>query len=379
MRRIADALLDALEAADQIVGGLLPAHLAVREADEVREHDVAEDRGDLLALDLHPVRLVEELRILQQPVGIADHLLIERARKHPLVADHPLHALVREQGHDLRADRLFRRPHAGRPVAEMTLEEVEPLAHLRLRILRILEARFGQRKPRTRHARRLGIDQEGQDGVVEGRRGQLHLARLGEALVGGDDAADQLALLADDQLAIGLGEVAPPLDQGQQVRIGLLPEGIEPRQVEPDREVHPLLDVELANGLLEGELGEQRVAFERKLAVARMLDEHAIPVEIEEALEKVALVVEAVLAHRHQRQLERAIDGAVVTVVDQLLQQGRHEVEGLVQRRELLQELRHVEVVLDGMQAHPRHEVLARQAVLVEGLMHVPDDGNAEL
>ncbi|MNL30385.1 hypothetical protein D3C87_1521170 [compost metagenome] len=63
MRRVADALLDAPEAADQIVGRLDTAHLAVREADEIREHDVTEDHGDLLAFDLHPVRLVEGMGI----------------------------------------------------------------------------------------------------------------------------------------------------------------------------------------------------------------------------------------------------------------------------------------------------------------------------
>ena len=46
-------------------------------------------------------------------------------------------------------------------------------------------------------------------------------------------------------------------------------------------------------------------------------------------------------------------------------------------RRKLAQQRDHPVVVLQRMEAYPRHDVLAGREVLVEGLVHVPQDGDA--
>ena len=58
-------------------------------------------------------------------------------------------------------------------------------------------------------------------------------------------------------------------------------------------------------------------------------------------------------------------------------QQRRHQVEGDADARELAEQRHHAPVVLDGVQTHPREDVLAGREVLVIGLMHVPEQGES--
>ncbi len=75
------------------------------------------------------------------------------------------------------------------------------------------------------------------------------------------------------------------------------------------------------------------------------------------------------LAHREEQRVLRAL-----AVRQELIEQARAEIRGAVDLRELLEEERHPRVILDPVQAHPRHaqEVLAR--VVIRGLVEMPKE-----
>ncbi|MNX90604.1 hypothetical protein D3C86_1226610 [compost metagenome] len=191
--------------------------------------------------------------------------------------------------------------------------------------------------------------------MIEGRRGQLDAAFGLHLGIGRNDRANQFPLLGDEQLAIRLREIPTSLDQGPEVGIALQPHGVEPAQVEPDREVEKLLRLEARGGLFGGHMRHQVVALGGELVVARVGLELIIPVQVEEALEKISLVVRRHPVNGLEGQLQRAVDGSVVAVVAKLLQERRDEVEGLADLGVLPQDLDHVEVILDGMESNPRH------------------------
>ena len=86
---------------------------------------------------------------------------------------------------------------------------------------------------------------------------------------------------------------------------------------------------------------------------------------------------------------ERAVDGdhrqsgvlvvGATGVILELVTQARHHREMRLHPRELLEQARHVEVVLRRVQAHPRQDELARLGMLVVRLVHVPDDRDGQL
>jgi hypothetical protein len=80
---------------------------------------------------------------------------------------------------------------------------------------------------------------------------------------------------------------------------------------------------------------------------------------------------------RLQRQVEIPIPGTVLRERLQLKQHRRHQVEGDPQVGKLAGQRDHPVVVLHGMEPDPRQQMLARHEVFVEGLMHVPQDGDA--
>ena len=80
-------------------------------------------------------------------------------------------------------------------------------------------------------------------------------------------------------------------------------------------------------------------------------------------------------AHRQSRVL--VVRAA--RVVLELVAQARDHREVHLHPRELLEEPRHVEVVLGRVEAHPGQHELARLRVLVVRLVHVPDDRDGEL
>ena len=98
---------------------------------------------------------------------------------------------------------------------------------------------------------------------------------------------------------------------------------------------------------------------------------------MEEVLEHEADVVLVEILGRLEAELERAVARAIGGEGLELHQHGRDQVEGDLDLGELAHERDHAVIVLEGMQAHPRQDVLVSDQILVERLVHVPQDGNA--
>ena len=65
-------------------------------------------------------------------------------------------------------------------------------------------------------------------------------------------------------------------------------------------------------------------------------------------------------------------------VILNLRDQRRHQVEVLVHVGKLIQQFHHAVIVFQGMQPHPRQAVLAGDQILVQGLVLMPEQDQAE-
>jgi hypothetical protein len=65
-------------------------------------------------------------------------------------------------------------------------------------------------------------------------------------------------------------------------------------------------------------------------------------------------------------------------VILDLSDQRRHQIEGLMDVGEFVQQLDHAVVVFERMQAHPGQAVLSGDQILVERLMLMPQDNDAQ-
>ena len=88
-------------------------------------------------------------------------------------------------------------------------------------------------------------------------------------------------------------------------------------------------------------------------------------------------IVLAQLIGRCQTHFQMAIARLSGRKGFELYEQRWNQVERELERRELACQRRHPVVVLERMQPHPRLEVLAGGEVLIEGLVHVPQQSDA--
>ena len=84
----------------------------------------------------------------------------------------------------------------------------------------------------------------------------------------------------------------------------------------------------------------------------------------------------AEVGRRLEAQLQETVVGAVLGERLELDEQRRHEIERDADVRKLPEERHHAVVVLEGMEPHPRQDVLVGDEVFVERLVHVPEDGD---
>ena len=79
-----------------------------------------------------------------------------------------------------------------------------------------------------------------------------------------------------------------------------------------------------------------------------------------------------------QGDVEERVIGLAARVLFHLHHHGGHQVEGLLDLREFLEDFDHAVVVFEGVHAGPREAVFARGQVLVEGLVHVPEEAEVD-
>ena len=224
----------------------------------------------------------------------------------------------------------------------------------------------------------VGVAQERQDRVVERRGRDLDLAAGDGLAILGDHAIQQLELHFAQLLLVVLGE-APilghqPANAGVAVKI----EGIDPGELVPDLQIAQVVAAETAGGgaAVCGR-GQRAAAPRQELGVARIDVDHPLPLRVKETLEDEVDIVLVELGGRFHAQLQRPVAGAVRGKRLQLHQQRRHEVERHAHGGKLAQDRHHAVIILQGVQPHPRQDVLPGDEILVIRLVHVPQQSDA--
>ena len=190
---VAPAGLD--EPRHEVVGRRFGRPAGVGEADEIRQHVIAERARDPRAAGPHAGRRVEALGLLDVSVAVARERHAERARENQLVGRHPREARRGDERHHRVRHGAFRRPQPHRPAAEQPL------------VARGRRARAARRRPpdatkRWRGRRAVGmrpqidvrVAEQRQNRVIEGRRRQLDLPSRRGVAVFGDHLVQQLEL-----------------------------------------------------------------------------------------------------------------------------------------------------------------------------------------
>ena len=98
---------------------------------------------------------------------------------------------------------------------------------------------------------------------------------------------------------------------------------------------------------------------------------------MEEVLDAERPLVLGQQVRRLETDLQMAIPGVFARERVELDEQGRDQVERRLHAGELAQQRHHPPVILEAVQPHPRQDVLARHQVLVERLVHVPQQCDA--
>ena len=105
--------------------------------------------------------------------------------------------------------------------------------------------------------------------------------------------------------------------------------------------------------------------------------DHPSPLCMEEVFDTERALVGRQLFRRLQSEIEVPIARLLARECFELHQERGHQIERDPDPGKLTQQRHHAPVVLQGMQPDPREDVLPREQVLVERLMHVPQDGDA--
>ena len=105
--------------------------------------------------------------------------------------------------------------------------------------------------------------------------------------------------------------------------------------------------------------------------------DHPLRLRVEEVLDTERPLLARQGRGRLQPQLEVPVPGAVGRERFDLDQQRGHQVERHADRGEFAQQRYHAPVIFKGVQADPRKDVLAGHQILVERLMHMPEERDA--
>ncbi len=106
--------------------------------------------------------------------------------------------------------------------------------------------------------------------------------------------------------------------------------------------------------------------------------DHSFPICEEEVLEYEYLLSFIEITCTFDGHLKKSVARIMFRVLDNLLDQRRYEIEGLPDFGKLLEDDRHIEVILCSMEPHPWKPVYAREWIFVIGLVHMPEERNGE-
>ena len=175
------------------------------------------------------------------------------------------------------------------------------------------------------------------------------------------------------------GEAAPFVCELLQLAVAVAGGVSEPCQVEPHLQVAHFVDRKGAVSPVQLVARDAAPALVEQFPVARIRENHRVPVGGEEVVQHKHALVDAQLVGRLSGKLEECIRGLSAHILFDLHHHGGNEIESLADLRKAVENRQHIVVALDRVQAHPWHDVLAREWVFVHRLMHVPQECDEEL
>ena len=123
-----------------------------------------------------------------------------------------------------------------------------------------------------------------------------------------------------------------------------------------------------------GRRRQRRAAPREKLRIARRDIDHPGALRVKEVADDEGGVGVGEVGGRLQAEIEEAIARPVLGERLELNEERRHQIERDPDIRELADHRRHPVIVLEAVQPHPRQDVLVRDQIFVERLVHVPED-----
>ena len=284
-----DRLADVVQVPHEILGRGHRLAALVVEADGIAEGVVAEDNGQLALALAHPVGAVHALGVDDVAVAVAADEALRRVAEDLLVGGDPLDAVLDQERNHRLADAALGGPHADRRLAEQVGVLRDRPADVHRGVFGVAAGVARQLALGHRLAGQLLVEQERQDRVEIGRRGQFDLARLGEPAVQRQDLPQDLQVLVEHALLFRLREVAALGEQFAQGRILLEGERVDPGEVEPDLQVPEVAFAEAAQGFAGGVAAGGAALVQ--LGVARERTDHVVRVRHEEVVEQVEAVL----------------------------------------------------------------------------------------
>ncbi len=263
-RAISGVLPNAVE---EMAGGIRRAHPRIFETDQVAEVMIAEDHAHLATLLPPDVRLIGDLDA---------RIAIEGAAEHSVIAGRPGEARFVGQGERVIRHRAFRRPQAHRRDSHFFPHVGARAIKLLTGVLRILKPR-GERYAGMRHGGFIGIAQQRQDGMVEGRGGYFNLTARAELAIHRQNPCQRVLLHARHGGLVGEREVAALADQFDQDRIAGQQVLVEPDQLVEHLQIAQILRRKRRlPQLLFLQLAVPRVAVHQRGAGLKEILEHEI-------------------------------------------------------------------------------------------------------
>jgi hypothetical protein len=145
----------------------------------------------------------------------------------------------------------------------------------------------------------------------------------------------------------------------------------------PDLEVANVLDGEAKRPRRQALVSAALVAQREEFAVPGIGVDHPRPVCVKELADAEGAFVGREQFRRLHAELQMAVPRFLTSERLQLDEQRGNQVERDPHRGMVPQERHHAPVVFDGVHPDPRQHMLPRQQVLIEGLVHVPQNRNA--
>jgi hypothetical protein len=142
-------------------------------------------------------------------------------------------------------------------------------------------------------------------------------------------------------------------------------------------EIQKILRRKLAGHPLEILAVDLEAALDEQLMVSRKGADHRCPIDREVMSDEKGLLLLIQIGGAPPGMIEKQILNGAPADLLELDEQRRRKVERRMKPGEPVQEKRHVEIRLGGVQAHPRHTRRSRHGIGVVGLMHMPEKADS--